>query len=475
MARDSSDAYGYWRLTTTKDYATYRVVANNPLGFVATGAEVISGNGQAFDNQTIDWTGYSGEGNFYKDTPTPTPTPTVPTPTPTPTPTVPTATPTPTPTVPTATPTPTPTVPTATPTPTPTVPTATPTPTPTVPTATPTPTPTVPTATPTPTPTVPTATPTPTPTVPTATPTPTPTVPTATPTPTSTFTPTWTPTPTPHRAWLVYVMKQPSPTPTPTPTKTPTPTYTPTATRTPTPTRTPTATPTPTPTRTPTATPTPTPTHTLTPTSTPAWTRVGLDNVDVQSLSVCGSVKLAGAASGIYKQNAAGGWPPVLPANNTFIVVEAQEPLCNQAVAGIWGDYVYETTDSGATWTQKRSGLPDDARYTYGVTFSNDGARVFLATDLLGIYDIGIANGTLQGAWQRRLSLDASVLRIAANQGGIAAFVWEDGLYLRNPGNGAWSRWSRVATGRGQDSRPRPPVGQQRRALDHRRQRFSAA
>lgn len=168
---------------------------------------------------------------------------------------------------------------------------------------------------------------------------------------------------------------------------------------------------------------------------------VGLDNADAQSLSVCEDVKLVGTGNGIYRLQS-NQWQRVKPATDTFIVVEANASHCAQAVAGIWGDYVNETTDSGATWQQKRSGLPDDGRYTYGVAFSHDGTRVFLATDLLGIYDIANANGTLQGAWQRRLSLDASVLRIAANHGGTAAFVWEDGLYMRNPSNGSWSRWT---------------------------------
>ena len=158
----------------------------------------------------------------------------------------------------------------------------------------------------------------------------------------------------------------------------------------------------------------------------------------MQSLLVCGEVKLAGTGNGIYKQ-VGETWTPVLQATNAFIVVEAHEPHCTQAVAGIWGDYVYETTDSGTTWQQKRNGLPDDARYTYGVTFSSDGTRVFLATHLLGIYDISNQTGSLQGAWQRRLSLDVSVLRITANAQGVAAFVWEDGLYKRNP-NETWSR-----------------------------------
>lgn len=137
-----------------------------------------------------------------------------------------------------------------------------------------------------------------------------------------------------------------------------------------------------------------------------------------------------------------GSWQRVKSTTDSFIVVETHPTNCRQAVAGIWGDYVYETTDSGNSWQQKRSGLPDDARYNYGVTFSNDGTPVFLGTHLLGIYDISNQPGSLQGNWQRRLNRDAAVMRITANDSGVAAFVWEDGLYTRNPNSGIWSRWS---------------------------------
>ena len=155
---------------------------------------------------------------------------------------------------------------------------------------------------------------------------------------------------------------------------------------------------------------------------------------------MCEIVKLAGTANGIYRlrDNA---WQQVKPTSNSFVIVETNPSRCTQAVAGIWEDYVYETTDSGATWQQRRAGLPAEAAYTYGVTFASDGSRVFLGTDLLGIYEIANDSGTLSGNWQRSLSLDVPVLRITANQDGVAAFVWDDGLYQRNQA-GAWSRWT---------------------------------
>lgn len=147
-----SDASGFWNFYDDRVFDYYRVVAEDAVGYVSTGAW--SETGIVLDPNTIEWhrpAPIVHMNRFWDDLPTPTPTLTS-TPTATTTPTAtPTATPTPTSTytaTPTATPMPTPTstytaTPTETPMPTPTF-TATPTETPTAtltPTATPTQTP----------------------------------------------------------------------------------------------------------------------------------------------------------------------------------------------------------------------------------------------------------------------------------------------------------------------------------------------